>query len=276
MNITTKDVQILLSDAGYYNSSLDNDFGPKTQSGVEKVLANHNPDIPSNASWPRKGIAALQLILKNAGYPDVGAIDGYSGPNTQNALEEYYEFKFRGKKPDTDWRLDEKAAEEPEEQVELDVWPRQRDMEKIFGKAGGSQCTAGRVKLPFSMRLAWARNQTISSIRCHEKVADSAQRCLNRVSEHYSPEEISKHGFDIFSGCYNFRKKRGGRTLSTHAYGIAFDFDNQRNGLRWNHTRAYLAKPECEEFWKCWEADGWLSLGRARDFDWMHVQAARL
>ena len=25
-----------------------------------------------------------------------------------------------------------------------------------------------------------------------------------------------------------------------------------------------------------WEEEGWISLGRARDFDWMHVQAARL
>ena len=31
-----------------------------------------------------------------------------------------------------------------------------------------------------------------------------------------------------------------------------------------------------EEFWEIVESEGWTSLGRARDFDWMHFQAPRL
>jgi hypothetical protein len=61
-----------------------------------------------------------------------------------------------------------------------------------------------------------------------------------------------------------------------HAWGIAIDFDAANNGLKWNHTRASLAHPDCIPFWEIWESVGWLSLGRAKDFDWMHVQAAKL
>lgn len=28
--------------------------------------------------------------------------------------------------------------------------------------------------------------------------------------------------------------------------------------------------------WKCWEEEGWVSLGRQRNYDRMHVQAAKL
>ena len=41
-------------------------------------------------------------------------------------------------------------------------------------------------------------------------------------------------------------------------------------------VRPRLAQPDGETFWKLWEDEGWVSLGRARNYDWMHVQAARL
>jgi hypothetical protein len=69
---------------------------------------------------------------------------------------------------------------------------------------------------------------------------------------------------------------RGGNSYSMHSWGIAIDFDPERNRLNWNSGEARLAKPDCIPFWQAWEAEGWVSLGRTRDFDWMHVQAARL
>ena len=46
--------------------------------------------------------------------------------------------------------------------------------------------------------------------------------------------------------------------------------------LRMDSTEAEFAKPEYDKWWECWEDEGWTSLGRTRDFDWMHVQAAHL
>ena len=34
--------------------------------------------------------------------------------------------------------------------------------------------------------------------------------------------------------------------------------------------------PEYDAWWRCWESEGWVSLGRLRNFDWMHIQAAKL
>jgi hypothetical protein len=149
-------------------------------------------------------------------------------------------------------------------------------MTRFYGKPGGPQCTAGKVTLPFRMKIAWARSKAISHFSCHEKVADSAERVYQKIASAYSPEDITRLGFDIFGGCYNFRKKRGGSTLSAHAYGVAIDHDPERNRLRWGRPHATLSLPECQEFWKCWESEGWVSLGRERNFDWMHVQAAGL
>lgn len=274
--MTPIESQRLLAAAGYYDGALDGDFGPKSRRAAETLLDRRSSELPrgwSRWNWTRKRIAASQLVLKYAGFEEVGAIDGFVGPSTQHALENWNHTQDRGHRPDN-WR-DEIADDEGPE-LNLEPWPRQRDLTRFYGEAGGPQCTAGKVNLPFRMKIAWNRRQTITRFSCHEKVADSAERVYKKIASAYSPEAISRLGFDLFGGCYNFRNKRGGSTLSTHAYGIAIDTDPERNQLRWGRDRALLATPECEEFWRIWESERWLSLGRARNFDWMHVQAARL
>ncbi len=83
-------------------------------------------------------------------------------------------------------------------------------------------------------------------------------------------------GFSIFGGSHNFRLMRGGSSLSTHSWGIAIDFDPARNQLHWKAAKARLARSDCIPFWEAWEKEGWVSLGRKKNYDWMHVQAARL
>jgi hypothetical protein len=61
-----------------------------------------------------------------------------------------------------------------------------------------------------------------------------------------------------------------------HSWGIAFDFDPDHNQLKWDHTRASFARPEYKKWLDLWEEEGAVSLGRARDYDWMHIQFARL
>ena len=61
-------------------------------------------------------------------------------------------------------------------------------------------------------------------------------------------------------------------TTSTHAWGVAVDVDPERNQLRWDKSRAKLALPEYEPWWKIVESYGATSLGRRRNYDWMHFQ----
>lgn len=37
-----------------------------------------------------------------------------------------------------------------------------------------------------------------------------------------------------------------------------------------------FCKPDYINWRECWEKEGWVSLGRQRNYDWMHVQAAKL
>ena len=83
-------------------------------------------------------------------------------------------------------------------------------------------------------------------------------------------------GLDLWGGCHNIRPIRGGTRRSAHSWGIAIDFDSDRNQLHWGRDKATFAKPEYDYWWKYWEEEGWVSLGRIRNFDWMHLQAARL
>lgn len=277
--ISNFDIQRLLTAGGRYNGSLDGDLGPKSMGGVNGLLESREDEVKgSYRRWGdrRRAVAAFQLILKHAGFPDVGDIDGLVGPDTIQAYSEWDHLQRTGSRPDA-WRPDDVEPEDgPEIEVVDNNWGRQRDMTRRFGAAGGAQCTAGKVNLPFKMRIAWDKRSTITRFSCHEKVADSAERVYGRIASAYSPEDIRRLGIDLFGGCYNYRKKRGGSTLSTHAYGLAIDSDPERNQLKWNAARARLAQPDAVEFWRCWEAEGWLSLGRARDFDWMHVQAPGL
>ena len=94
--------------------------------------------------------------------------------------------------------------------------------------------------------------------------------------DHHGPERIRELQLDLWGGCLNVRKMRGGTRWSMHCRAIALDYDPQRNQLIWGRDRAAFAKPEYDRWWQLWQTEGWVSLGRSRNFDRMHVQAAKL
>ena len=274
MALTNRQIQTILQSAGYYDGSIDGIFGTKSMQGALNVIKDNLNLMPSGFnSWTdaRKKIAAVQILLKANGFPDVGDIDGLAGRLTDYAYEQWDYKRIHGTLPPP-WRPDDVPVNPPQPTS----WGSQATMDRMYGPAGGPQCTRGIVRPPFKMRIAWDLGTTISTFRCHEAVADSATRVYQKVASAYSPQQIKDIGLDLFGGCYNYRKKVGGSTLSTHAYGLAIDTDPIRNQLRWTKTQARLAKPDAEEWWRIWESEGWLSLGRARDYDWMHVQAVSL
>ncbi|MCF8078467.1 MAG: hypothetical protein K9K88_04215 [Desulfobacterales bacterium] len=74
----------------------------------------------------------------------------------------------------------------------------------------------------------------------------------------------------------------GPRTLSAlnRVEGIPEKWPKTRKAvafiLKWGRDRAHFARTEYDAWWRLWEEEGWVSLGRQRNFDWMHVQAAQL
>lgn len=146
-------------------------------------------------------------------------------------------------------------------------------MSDFYGKVGENQT---QIELPYEMCLAWDAKVKIKKISCHTKCAESLYTIFEQTLNTYGLKEIQKLKLNNFGGCLNVRKMRGGSAWSIHSWGAAVDLDPDRNRLKWTSSRAAFAKSEYKEFWKIVESEGWTSLGRARNYDWMHFQAARL
>lgn len=222
----------------------------------------------------------LQSRLTAHGFP-VGQIDGVIGPVTTAAIKAFQ--ASRGIEPTglantaTVEALRSTSSAAPQAPARAGVkeqWPTQKDVPAFYGAVGTNQVA---VEIPFEMRLAWDKSVRVRKITLHTKVAASAGRVFEKIADLYpSDAERSALGINIFGGSLNVRKMRGGNSYSMHSWGIAIDFDPERNQLNWGRDKARLAHADAIEFWQAWEAEGWVSLGRARNFDWMHCQAARL
>ena len=154
-------------------------------------------------------------------------------------------------------------------------WPTQAEVRRgtsFFGRPGNESTLTSLVP-PYPLLY---EGKPVRSIRVHELIAPHVQAALREVLAHYGQEEIHRLGLDLYGGCYNYRSSTGGSALSMHAWGIALDFSPASNAYKMKAPRATLSHRDCRPWWEIWESHGAVSLGRERDFDWMHVQFARL
>ena len=139
-----------------------------------------------------------------------------------------------------------------------------------YGEPGESGLIT--ITLPYPMRLAWDKKTKVTTMRCHRLVADNFLRVFKDLLKEYGLEKIQELGIDIFGGCYNLRKMRGGNELSKHSWGIAIDLDPERNSLRETDKTARFARPEYTKMIDIFYKNGFLSLGREKNYDWMHFE----
>lgn len=264
--ISTKLLQRAMKNAGLYKGKIDGDYGPMTKKAVKKI----------------------QKKLKELGLYKF-SIDGDYGPRTKKAV-----VKFQTMNPPlvpdgiagnrTLAKLFVKLIKDRESGIELndhdeeqDEFPLetrdQRYIRKFYGEPGSSNLV--RIKLPYPMRVAWAPSKTVKSIMCHKKVAKNMKNIFKETLEHYGYDRIVELGLDLYGGCYNKRRMRGANRWSMHSWGIAFDMDPAHNQLRWHAPKARLSKSDYVPFWDIVEKNGATSLGREKDYDWMHFQFAR-
>jgi len=126
------------------------------------------------------------------------------------------------------------------------------------------------IQLPYPMRLAWDKDTVVTKMRCHNLVAGKFIKVFSQILNHYGLEKIKELGIDLYGGCFNYRKMRGGSDWSRHSWGVAIDLDPERNQLKETKKTARFARPEYKPMIDIFYANGFVSLGVEKDYDWMH------
>lgn len=143
---------------------------------------------------------------------------------------------------------------------------------KMYGVPKESGPYLASAPIPFPLVIAWDKSSTVKSIRCHKLEVPTITKIFTEILAEYTLPRIQELGINLYGGCFNFRQMRGGTEWSHHAFGSAIDLDPARNQLKENHTTARFARPEYSKMIDIFESNGWLSLGRLRDYDWMHFE----
>jgi hypothetical protein len=256
---------------GLYHGEICGERGPKTDAAAA-LAAPQFASVPDDfATWSdkRQTVACLQAYAASEDC-DPGAIDGWWGPATEEGVRQLLP-KLDGE-AGWDW------ADVVPGHANPNGFPLERDVRSFFGPNGvpnGKEPPLERVPSPWAMKISWNQSLKRTSFRVHTKAAASLKRVLDKIHAAYSDAQKSEIGIDIFGGDYVARRIRNGSRWSMHSWGIAFDFDPDRNGMDMGHSNSRLAQRDAVPFWEAWESEGWYSLGRQRGFDYMHVQAAR-
>lgn len=154
-------------------------------------------------------------------------------------------------------------------------WPTQEEVRSglsIFGQPGDEGNLVSIVP-PYPL---YHERDPVKTIRVHQMVTRDVQEALTEILNAYGMDKIHALHLDQYGGSYQNRSTAGGKNKSMHAWGIALDFDPERNSYPCKAPHSGMSRPECTEWWRIWEAHGAVSQGREHDCGWMHLQFTNL
>lgn len=220
----------------------------------------------------------LKTLPKGKGfYP--GVVDEWAGPSTLACWRESIGLAPERPAiiiPDADVPASLSALPKP---AEIYTLPRETDsaLNAFYGKANPD----GRDMVYFSfpcqgMRLyeldgALITDKTGDDLpdhRAHRMVVGRYQAALLEIYVTLGDAEFRRQGLHVWGGAFNYRKKVGGSSLSTHSWGIAGDHHPSKNGYK------HYATTFSDVVFDIFEKWGFLCAYRAWGHDAMHVQAA--
>lgn len=97
-------------------------------------------------------------------------------------------------------------------------------------------------------------------IYCNQTLVRPLERALQAIRDRGLTKEIK-----TWDGCFNIRKKKGGTSLSLHAWGVAIDLNAAWNGFRKEPTMK-------KELVQCFTDFNWEWGGHWNTKDGMHFQ----
>jgi LysM repeat protein len=83
-----------------------------------------------------------------------------------------------------------------------------------------------RAELPFPIMLSWDTTKQVRSLYCHKFLTRAFQEVFAEIDRRRLRGKVRS-----FGGCFNFRAKRSGSKLSTHAWGVAIDLNPETNAM---------------------------------------------
>lgn len=219
-----------------------------------------------------------QGAMKEAGVYS-GSIDGWAGPLTQSAFRDFAKIDTAPAQPvvvPVTTPASDFGLPQPAESYTLPA-ETNAAMTAMYGPASASPTYLDWFSFPDPQTRLYERSGTLLSNRsgderldhkCHRLLIGRLTAALAEIYVTLGATEYRRQGWHVYGGCHNFREKRGGSTLSTHAWGIAIDICPNENTLISSATTFSVAAIDIMERW------GFLSGGRAWNKDYMHFQAA--
>ena len=143
---------------------------------------------------------------------------------------------------------------------------------KIFGRPGDDRNLV-TVQMPYERKIDFLTPMPLTKrMQCHKLVAPIFQKIHREVLEYYGMNRIKELEIDLFGGCYNFRKMRGGNDWSRHSWGIAEDLSTKKNSLNMGAKKAQFAKAEYRPLMEAYYDNGFVNQGIEKGFDYMHFE----
>lgn len=264
-------------------TKVDGILGPKTYEAILAKLSGHDSTVAqiqslvgvkSDGLWgpaTQKAVAtALKCENTVAAIQDIVNVirDGVAGRKTFAAILT----KLRGNGVVTAAAAQTEIAPDFKELGNI----KQSDIragKTIFGKAG-DEGNMVYVKPPYT--IYYDGKPYKHGVRVHKAAAPSLEKIFAEVLSTYGPERIHALHLDDYAGGYTYKKTTGGSSMSIHSWGCAIDWWPSKNALKTHAPAAGFSGKDYEAWWRIWEKYGWHSLGREKDYDWMHVQIGAL